>query len=486
MSRGSHLTKEEQAQIRAFKIAGWSNRMISSKLKRSLNCINQFVNNPDHYERMKNTGAPKKLTERDKRGIVRLASNTMKSCNDIKNELGLNISKTTVWRAIDQSPEIVRAKLVPAPRLTLRHKDNRLTFAKANMATDWDKIIFSDEKKFNLDGPDGYNSYWHDIRKDQLRFPKRNFGGGRVIRGELRRTLSYFSITELLSLSNSFLMENMKMTIEQILIDQSKTSADNLLQALIVCDSISISNETEHQIQLEAILSIEKLAELSDFHRLPFYQLIQILSSCDFFAQEMFIADIILLWLKNKNNPNIYTDALFLCLRTKFLSPADKDLIIERIKLLKLPQKVIGIVRKTLDSMNNQRQCTDPFHISNEKYIRCQSKNATKFGYHSALPLSRPVIPKIPIKVKNKKMKKKKKQKIPPVFNPDENPTVIDLIQNKRSFKVEKRKRRCACVDFIRNKFEKNNQNQEVSPTDIETSSTGSESTVSTKSCVKV
>ncbi|CAI5442827.1 unnamed protein product [Caenorhabditis angaria] len=139
MSRGSHLTKEEQAQIRAFKIAGWSNRMISSKLKRSLNCINQFVNNPDHYERMKNTGAPKKLTERDKRGIVRLASNTMKSCNDIKNELGLNISKTTVWRAIDQSPEIVRAKLVPAPRLTLRHKDNRLTFAKANMATDWDK-----------------------------------------------------------------------------------------------------------------------------------------------------------------------------------------------------------------------------------------------------------------------------------------------------------------------------------------------------------
>ncbi|CAI5442965.1 unnamed protein product [Caenorhabditis angaria] len=203
MSRGSHLTKEEQAQIRAFKIAGWSNRMISSKLKRSLNCINQFVNNPDHYERMKNTGAPKKLTERDKRGIVRLASNTMKSCNDIKNELGLNISKTTVWRAIDQSPEIVRAKLVPAPRLTLRHKDNRLTFAKANMATDWDKIIFSDEKKFNLDGPDGYNSYWHDIRKDQLRFPKRNFGGGRVIEGtEIQKLTAIRTFPDILDFSD--------------------------------------------------------------------------------------------------------------------------------------------------------------------------------------------------------------------------------------------------------------------------------------------
>ncbi|UMM13991.1 hypothetical protein L5515_001994 [Caenorhabditis briggsae] len=49
------------------------------------------------------------------------------------------------------------------------------------MATDWDKIIFSDEKKFNLDGPDGFNSYWHDLKKDPLHFSKRNFGGGRLM-----------------------------------------------------------------------------------------------------------------------------------------------------------------------------------------------------------------------------------------------------------------------------------------------------------------
>jgi transposase len=42
-------------------------------------------------------------------------------------------------------------------------------------------VIFQDEKKFNLDGPDGYNSYWRDLRKEPMYFSKRNFGGGSVM-----------------------------------------------------------------------------------------------------------------------------------------------------------------------------------------------------------------------------------------------------------------------------------------------------------------
>jgi transposase len=43
------------------------------------------------------------------------------------------------------------------------------------------QVIFSDEKKFNLDGPDGFNGYWHDLRKEKLYFSKRNFGGGSLM-----------------------------------------------------------------------------------------------------------------------------------------------------------------------------------------------------------------------------------------------------------------------------------------------------------------
>lgn len=41
--------------------------------------------------------------------------------------------------------------------------------------------MFSDEKKFNLDGPDSYSCYWHDLQKNNVRMSKRNFGGGSVM-----------------------------------------------------------------------------------------------------------------------------------------------------------------------------------------------------------------------------------------------------------------------------------------------------------------
>lgn len=38
--------------------------------------------------------------------------------------------------------------------------------------------VFSDEKRFNLDGPDGMAYYWHDKRLDPRYFSRRQHGGG--------------------------------------------------------------------------------------------------------------------------------------------------------------------------------------------------------------------------------------------------------------------------------------------------------------------
>lgn len=45
----------------------------------------------------------------------------------------------------------------------------------------WNKVVWSDEKKFHLDGPDGFSYNWHDLREDEKIFSTRAQGGGSVM-----------------------------------------------------------------------------------------------------------------------------------------------------------------------------------------------------------------------------------------------------------------------------------------------------------------
>ena len=110
--------------------------------------------------------------------IVALASNKIISSANIKDRLSLQISPRTIRRYLSDSEHLKYSKLISKPPLTQDHKLQRLDFSKLHLTwnRNWDDVIFSDEKKFNLDVPDGFQYYWHDLRKDKKVFLKKSSG----------------------------------------------------------------------------------------------------------------------------------------------------------------------------------------------------------------------------------------------------------------------------------------------------------------------
>ena len=69
------------------------------------------------------------------------------------------------------------------PLLNAHHVQARLLWAQDHLEWEnqWDNVLFTDEKKFNLDGPDGDLFYWHDIRKEERHAISRQHGGASVM-----------------------------------------------------------------------------------------------------------------------------------------------------------------------------------------------------------------------------------------------------------------------------------------------------------------
>ena len=107
----------------------------------------------------------------------------MKSASQIKEELSLPHSIRTIQRVLKKCPSLIYGKHKGRPKLTAKHKEARLEFAKSSISSrlDWSKIVWSDEKKFNLDGLVGIRYYWHDLRKEPKLLSKRAFGGGSLM-----------------------------------------------------------------------------------------------------------------------------------------------------------------------------------------------------------------------------------------------------------------------------------------------------------------
>lgn len=102
----------------------------------------------------------------------------------LRSSLKLNITVRQTQRILSSHPQLTWRKAKRAPPLTVLHKSNRLKFARSHVQwtqTKWNSVLFSDEKRFCLDGPDGWNYYWHCAGGEELVLSRRQRGGGGIM-----------------------------------------------------------------------------------------------------------------------------------------------------------------------------------------------------------------------------------------------------------------------------------------------------------------
>lgn len=184
MPRGIPLKEYQKGQIMAFKNQGKGIREISRILKICPSSISAFLKNPHLHGVKRKTGRPKKLSVKDQRRLFRELKKRGATIPKVRRQLELNkVTRQTIFNYVKESKQFRLRKRKHHPKWTKNHIAARLAWAKKYMSwtTEWYSIIFSDEKKFNLDGPDGFQHYWHHLKNEEETYSTRQQGGGGVM-----------------------------------------------------------------------------------------------------------------------------------------------------------------------------------------------------------------------------------------------------------------------------------------------------------------
>lgn len=183
MPRGTQLSEYERGIISGMHEKGAQIAEIAKALNRHRNTVSNFLKSPLNYGSTKRSGRKPTIDARGKRRIKRLAVDRSMSSGQIRHHLSLNVTRNRIVQILKENPDVKYSSMLPQPQLLTRHIRARLAFADKYQfwEEEWRHVIFSDEKKFNLDGPDCAKRYWRQMSQPRRTCHRRVHGGGSVM-----------------------------------------------------------------------------------------------------------------------------------------------------------------------------------------------------------------------------------------------------------------------------------------------------------------
>jgi transposase len=169
------MARNIQTRIARLFLHGWSTTKISQSLHVAPNTVRKYAKGDFELEAMANskrTGRPKLYTAQQRATIHRTVRTTVvRSAKVLKEQLKLLCSTTTLLRELRKVAK-ARARLKVKPFLSERNRKKRLESAQTwvDEGVKWKTIVFSDEKRLQLDGPDCSREVWSSLKGERGRF----------------------------------------------------------------------------------------------------------------------------------------------------------------------------------------------------------------------------------------------------------------------------------------------------------------------------
>lgn len=179
----NNLEKQKITKLLAKKV---STQEISKILNRDHRTIKKFISIGQNSRSRSDKGKIRKISKRDLHSVKRTASRRpLASSRDIFIDAGVpNIPRSTRNTIMKTISRVAKASTRPPLNSTHRHK--RLAWAKTYLKMDFNTVIFTDECRATLDGPDGWSSGWVlNGTKPPSRIRRQQGGGGVMFWGGL-------------------------------------------------------------------------------------------------------------------------------------------------------------------------------------------------------------------------------------------------------------------------------------------------------------